>query len=171
MASRLFGLKALREGTWFNSIYRAAWWFLLMLPVILFSNLLWAWLIRQFGVVPEEQFLVRLLADGTFQGPFLVAFFLFAAVLAPVAEELFFRAWLFPVLSSRLNWIAAAATSGLCFSLLHGHPSGFLPLMLLGFVLAWAYQHTADIRVPILMHSFFNANTFLILILAGGDGV
>ena len=83
----------------------------------------------------------------------------FAAVfLAPITEELLFRGILFRYL--RLNVCSltkAAWISGALFSAIHFHWGSLLPLAYLGYVLAKNYDHFGDIRIPILMHMFFNA--------------
>lgn len=58
----------------------------------------------------------------------------------------------------------ALVLSGLCFGILHGSWTGFLPLAVLGMILALAYEATGSIRVPILVHALFNLNTVLIVL-------
>jgi membrane protease YdiL (CAAX protease family) len=89
---------------------------------------------------------------------------LVACVLAPVYEELLFRAGLYRFCRQRLGRGWALLISGVCFGALHGNWAGFLPLALLGMGLAVAYEATGSIRVAIIAHGLFNLNTVLILL-------
>lgn len=84
----------------------------------------------------------------------------FALVVAPIAEELFFRGFVFTALRERLNpWWAAIGT-GLLFGFVHisGSPIGFLPpLALLGFLLCLVYWKTGSIYPTIALHSLNNS--------------
>ena len=60
----------------------------------------------------------------------------------------------------------ALVLSGLCFGILHGSWMGFLPLAILGMILALAYEATGSIRVPIIVHALFNLNS-VVIVLAG----
>jgi hypothetical protein len=89
-----------------------------------------------------------------------------ALVVAPVSEELVFRAGLFRFLRSRApRWVAFAVSAGL-FALLHGNWVSSLPLFVLGLLFAAAYERTGRVAVPMLAHAFFNLNT-LLLVLSG----
>jgi hypothetical protein len=60
--------------------------------------------------------------------------------------------------------LLALVLSGLCFGILHGSWTGFLPLAILGMILAIVYEATGSIRVPIIVHALFNLNTVLIVL-------
>jgi len=93
---------------------------------------------------------------------------LFVCVIAPIAEELFFRGFVFGALRRwRLvvagrnlgNWVAAVVT-GLFFGLVHAgsaSPQYLVPLGFLGFVLCLMRWRTGSLYPCIALHSFNNA--------------
>jgi membrane protease YdiL (CAAX protease family) len=90
----------------------------------------------------------------------LIAVTILVAVAAPLAEEFFFRGFLFPALWRVLGWIPAAVISGLVFGGIHagGTPVVFLiPLAALGFLLCWLYRKTASLLPGMGVHAFNNA--------------
>ena len=98
----------------------------------------------------------------------IVPFVLGAAVFAPIHEELFYRAGVFAVLRERLPRIAAYAACGAVFGLVHFNAFAFLPLAVFGAWLAFLYDSTADIRVPVTVHALFNLSTVVWAVLAPG---
>ena len=78
--------------------------------------------------------------------------------LAPVAEELFFRGFLFAGLRTRWSLWPAAITSGLIFGLVHA-PTGIttvVPLAVLGFALCWLYDRTGSLWPCVIAHMINN---------------
>jgi hypothetical protein len=90
----------------------------------------------------------------------LVAVALLVCVAAPIAEELFFRGFLFGALRKPIGWIAAALVTGIVFGLIHagGTDAVFLvPLAVLGAVLCLLYRWTGSIIPGMGVHAFNNA--------------
>jgi len=77
-------------------------------------------------------------------------------VVAPIAEELFFRgvafnAWL-RERGRRFAYIGSAAL----FATIHVSLVSLLPIFLLGLALAWVYRRTGSLLAPIAMHATVN---------------
>ncbi len=84
---------------------------------------------------------------------------LLIVVAAPLAEESFFRGFVFGGLRSKLSLWPAAIISGVVFGAIHA-PSGpttVVPLALLGVALAFLYDRTGSLWPPIILHAFNNA--------------
>ncbi len=81
---------------------------------------------------------------------------LFAVIVAPVTEELFFRAGIYRFLKSRLPGGVALIGASLLFALFHFNLGSFLPLFVLGIFLAKLYERTGTIATPIMLHLLFN---------------
>jgi membrane protease YdiL (CAAX protease family) len=84
---------------------------------------------------------------------------IFAVVIAPIVEELFFRGFVFTALRDKLAPIWAAIATGILFGLVHafGSPIGFLPpLALLGTLLCIVYWKTGSIYPAIGLHCLNN---------------
>jgi membrane protease YdiL (CAAX protease family) len=79
------------------------------------------------------------------------------AIVAPFVEELFFRGFLFAGLRKHCGWPKAALISSLLFSLFHLQPLAILPIFVLGYILAFLYQHSRSIWPAILIHFSNNA--------------
>ena len=82
---------------------------------------------------------------------------LITAVAAPIVEELMFRGVLYPALKGGWGKIGGAALSAAVFAIVHPTlPSGFLPIMLLGFVMALTYERRGSLLPNIIMHGIHN---------------
>jgi membrane protease YdiL (CAAX protease family) len=78
------------------------------------------------------------------------------ALVAPAAEETFFRGFLYGWLRGRLPPWSAVAVSALVFGLAHLQPVVLLPLFLLGCVLAIVYERSGSLLPGMAVHSVFN---------------
>ena len=96
----------------------------------------------------------------------LIAFALFACVLAPLMEETIFRVFLFNATRRYWGFWAGAIVSGLCFGAAHGDPIAAFPLALGGIVLAGVYYYTNNAFASMVTHGLFNSYTILALIVA-----
>jgi membrane protease YdiL (CAAX protease family) len=98
-----------------------------------------------------------------------------AILLAPVAEELVFRASLFRFLRGRLPHWAALALPALIFAAMHvNRQTGeglitLAPLTAFGLIFSIAYERTGRITVVILAHALFNLHTVIFLLLGLGN--
>jgi hypothetical protein len=111
---------------------------------------------------PQEA--VKMLAQSSSAGENALLVF-FAVLVAPVAEELFFRAGLYRFLKSRLPANLAMVAASFLFALSHFNLESFLPLFVLGLLLARLYERTGHIAPPILFHALFNLATILLIML------
>ncbi|MGI9147943.1 MAG: CPBP family intramembrane glutamic endopeptidase [Chloroflexota bacterium] len=101
-----------------------------------------------------------------------------AGVLAPFAEEVFFRGFLFGLYRRRQPiWVAYAVPS-LLFTLLHNDPTHMsvaqmaglsIGIFLLAILLTWLYEHTGSLYPGMLAHAVNNA-TGLVLVYTLGIG-
>ncbi len=86
-----------------------------------------------------------------------------AAVVAPVAEELFFRGLLqtFFVRLFGSRWAAVLFASTL-FGLVHyPYPHTVPALIMLGVVLGYSYERTGSLLPPIVIHALFNLKALI----------
>jgi membrane protease YdiL (CAAX protease family) len=139
--------------------------YMIALPLIAATAVIWQQLLQHCGVKLEEQELIGIFARS--KSPRLIGAMIFLGCLvAPITEELIFRGGLFRYARTRTpRWIALLVPAVL-FAALHQNLASFAPLMVLGIVFSLAYERTDDIVVPIIAHGLFNLNTFL-LIFAG----
>jgi len=85
----------------------------------------------------------------------------------PVAEETFFRGFVFAGLTRRLGVVGAALASGLLFASFHvssGDSAGLvIPFTVIGVALAGLYRHTGSLWSSIMAHFVFNLVSFVAL--------
>jgi membrane protease YdiL (CAAX protease family)/uncharacterized RDD family membrane protein YckC len=81
------------------------------------------------------------------------------AIVAPIAEELFFRGMLFGGLRGRLSTYPAAAISAAVFGGLHATTgvTAVPPLIVFGFLLALLYERTGSLVPGMIAHALNNA--------------
>ena len=82
-------------------------------------------------------------------------------VVAPVAEELFFRGFVLGGLVIAVGDLRAIAVSSALFAAMHASVGSFIPLLMAGSLLAWLYLRTRSIWPPIAAHSAQNALAML----------
>jgi len=85
-----------------------------------------------------------------------------ACIVVPAAEELLFRGLIFRRVKFSYGAGAGIVISAVLFGIYHGNWTQGIYAGLLGLLLAWAYQQTGAILVPILMHAFSNFTSLLI---------
>ncbi|MBM3138760.1 MAG: CPBP family intramembrane metalloprotease [Chloroflexi bacterium] len=79
--------------------------------------------------------------------------------VAPVAEELFFRALIFRATAGWVSVPAAYAISGVSFGLFHLNPSVIVPFSAIGAIFAWAYWRSKSLWTAIAAHAIVNATS------------
>jgi membrane protease YdiL (CAAX protease family) len=87
-------------------------------------------------------------------------------VLAPIAEEIFFRGFFFAGLRTRWSLWPSALLSGAIFGLVHAPsgPTAAIPLAGLGVGLAWLYNKTGSVYPCMLAHFLNNAIAISVVI-------
>jgi len=139
--------------------------FVAVMTAVDLTSMAWGEAIRFLGLPSEPQDLVDMFAHPQSRATF-VMLFLLATVVAPVVEELIFRAGLFRYLRTRIPRWAALLLPALFFAALHGNWASFGPIAVLAVVFSLAYERTGRISTTIIAHGLFNLNSIL-LVMAG----
>lgn len=124
---------------------------------------LWLVSIYVFGLLTTQPFI---LTSDTLTPPLppvlFIPFGLVAVLLAPWAEESFWRAELFQCWIKPLGLYGSALVTAALFAVLQFRPLLFLPAFLLGLGLALLTHHTQRLYPAVLAHMLFNALTLLL---------
>ena len=148
----LFGLQGVSLST---NLKAACVGLVAALPLVYFIHALCLVL---SGADAEPQPLIQFLA----QNPSLEDRLLLigtALVIAPVAEELIFRGYIFGVLFRYVGKWWALLISAMVFAAIHAHIPSLAGLFALAITLTLVYEGTGSLWAAILMHSLFNAIT------------
>jgi uncharacterized protein len=122
------------------------------------------WLERSLGIESMQE-AVKLLQEA--KDPLVVILMAVAAVIvAPLAEEVVFRGYLYPAAKRFCGPVGAILFSSLVFAAAHGNVVALLPLFVLAVLLCLLYELTGSIWASISVHFLFNAATVTLQLLA-----
>jgi uncharacterized protein len=154
----LFGLSGvgLRD-----NLKAAVWGLLAALPAVYFIHSLCLMLM---GASAEPQPLLQFLAENSNTRD-KILLILTAVIVAPIAEELIFRGYIFGVLRRYTGRWWAMAISALVFASIHAHIPSLAGLFTLAVALTLVYEGAGSLWAPIAMHSLFNAITVVFTLL------
>jgi membrane protease YdiL (CAAX protease family) len=146
-----FGLRpvALRPAVGWAVVAFGAFWLLTAVYVSLVGR-------------PDQQELTRDLADESSLAA-LIGYGILLAFIAPLAEEFFFRGFVFGVLREKIGIAWGALATGIVFGVVHvaGSPIETIGvLIILGVLLCLLYQKTGSLLPCVALHSINNAISF-----------
>jgi uncharacterized protein len=150
--------------------FAAGWWpaLLLIFPLQMAAmtavNLAISWLLLQITGDEFENPQIEAITGGmSLDTGDLVLLLLLIAVVAPIAEELFFRGMLYPVLRVRLGATMAISLNALLFAAVHFIPPLLPGLFVIGLVLTWVRERSDSVIPGILLHMAQNGLVVLAL--------
>ena len=87
-------------------------------------------------------------------------------LLAPIFEEMIFRARLYNILSRNTSPLMSASLSAIAFGVVHLEPIVVIEALLVGVVLSYFYLSKRSIFTPIILHIFNNAFAYALVMLS-----
>ena len=144
--------------------------YLALIPVLILMLVIIAGLISITKYVPERQPVVELFLKekGT---AFLTYSSLFAAIIVPMIEELFFRGFVYSALKKYTGIFWAMTATAALFATLHAHIVGFFPIMALGMLLAYIYEKTGTLVSSVTVHMIHNLSMVFLVFLIKKAGI
>jgi uncharacterized protein len=121
-------------------------------------------LIQGLGISVPEQPVVEMFGR-TGAGIFLAA--LFIVVLAPIGEEIFFRGFLYTAFRRQWGVAPALALSSAVFALFHLEPLLFVPMFVIGLILASLFEYRRSLAPAIFLHAINNLIALITVYRAG----
>lgn len=147
-----------------KNIFLAVSGYIAFLPVLAVLLLLLIIISKLFSYDPPQHALFKLF----FQEESLLILICSTAivvVLGPIVEEVFFRGFTYNAIKRKWGVKSAIAVTSIVFAALHGTLFGFVPILLLGFLLAYMYEKTGSLIPSITIHMLHNGLMMLFLFL------
>jgi membrane protease YdiL (CAAX protease family) len=138
--------------------------YIALIPVLVAVLAAIAFVVSAMKYMPPRQPVVELFLKET-DTTFLLYTSVFAAVFGPVIEELFFRGFMYNAFKKRIGVFAAMLVTASAFAALHAHAVGFLPIMILGMLLAYLYEKTGTLVSSITVHAMHNISMVFMVFL------
>jgi membrane protease YdiL (CAAX protease family) len=135
----------------------------LIIPVTWLLTQLSACLIQTVGGKAEAQTAVQFLQASPPLGEKLFMGFT-TILLAPVVEEMLFRGIFYPSIKQAGFPRVALFGVAFLFAAYHSNLMTFIPLYLLAILLTVVYETTDNLLTAILLHAWFNAVNYVVLI-------
>jgi len=142
--------------------------FLIALPIVTVVQLAWLGTLKLSNLPAEQQDLLRMFKEVN-SPALIIILIVLATLVAPVTEELLFRATLFRYLRTRVPTWVALLLPGTIFAALHVNwitldgLASFVPLITLAVIFSIAYTRTGRIGTAMVAHGLFNLHTILLL--------
>jgi len=119
------------------------------------------WLLPKFGDMQSQQAVeaLTLVKDPMIR----VLLIVYACLLAPFAEEIIFRGYIYAAVKRYTGPLFSMVVVGLLFSVVHMNIPAAIPLWAFAIVLALAYELSGSLWVPIGIHSLFNTLNIVLM--------
>jgi len=143
--------------------------YIALVPVVIIIMVMTFFVVKWLNYQPPVQPIVRIFMEEKTTGILLLST-LFAAIFGPVAEEIFFRGFLYSSIKKIAGSFWGIMITSVIFSALHAHPVGFLPIMALGMLLAYMYEKTGSLVPCISIHIIHNVIMVVLVFLVKGLG-
>lgn len=127
--------------------------------MILLASAVLGLLLNQFGV---RQTQAEELAIGEASPTVFLLLLAAGALLAPLAEEIFFRGYVFRSYLVAKGPVRAYIASSLLFASLHLNVAAFLPLFVIGLIMAFLYHRSGSLVPSIIAHSLNNGFALIV---------
>ena len=115
-----------------------------------------------FGIEAPESKIETLIMNRSVSNTVLL---IVVSFIGPIIEEVFFRGFLYSAFKKNWGILPALFLSSILFSLVHLEIYSFIPLFMIGWLLAYIFEKTRSLFPAIFLHAIYNL--ILILILLG----
>ncbi|MCL4377208.1 MAG: CPBP family intramembrane metalloprotease [Actinobacteria bacterium] len=148
-------------GLKYYSIIKTIWYSFLALLLIILINFAYVFIMtRVFNIAPSASKIEELAKNKNVSSTMLM---IVVSVVAPVCEEIFFRGFLFQGFRKKWGTFAGILISSFLFAAAHLDLYNFLPLMAIGWILAYIFFKTKSLFPVIFLHATYNLLMILVL--------
>jgi membrane protease YdiL (CAAX protease family) len=150
-------------GLRYYSIGKTIWYSFLALLAIFLVSFLYVFLMNSlFSIEAPSSKIEVLVRNRSLSSNILLVV---VTLIAPFSEEVFFRGFLYSAFKKSWGVNAGLFLSSLLFAAVHLELYSFIPLMIIGWILAYMFEKTKSLIPAIFLHGVYNL--ILILILLG----
>ncbi len=150
-------------GIRYYSIGKTLWYTLISLIAIFAISFIYVFVMNSvFGIEAPASKIEILVKNRSISNNILL---IVVSFIGPVIEEVFFRGFLYSAFKKNWGVLPALFLSSVLFSIVHLQLYSFVPLMIIGWLLAYIFEKTKSLFPAIFLHGVYNL--ILILILLG----
>lgn len=149
-------------GLRYYSIWKTIWYTFLSLMVIFALSFLYVFLLNSlFGIEAPSSAVDKLIMEGDVSTNILLVV---VVLVAPFAEEIFFRGYLYSAFKKAWGVNAGLFLSSLLFAMAHMELYSFIPIFFIGWILAYIFEKTKSLFPIIFLHAVYNLILIIILL-------
>lgn len=148
----------------FRNVFYGIAGYIATIPILIVLLAMTVAIANLIKYVPERQPVVELFLKEK-DVTFLAYTSIFASLVGPIIEELFFRAFMYNAMKKYIGIFWSMLITACIFAALHTHIVGFLPIMVLGILLAYLYEKTGTLVSSITVHTIHNFSMLLFVFL------
>ena len=150
-------------GLRYYSIGKTLWYTLISLIAIFAISFIYVFIMSSvIGIEAPVSKIEILIKNRSVSNTVLL---IIVAFIGPIVEEVFFRGFLYSAFKKNWGVIPALFLSSILFSAVHLQVYSFIPLFIIGWLLAYIFEKTKSLFPAIVLHAVYNL--ILILILLG----
>jgi membrane protease YdiL (CAAX protease family) len=147
----------------YYSILKTIWYTFISLILIFLVSFLYVLALKSiFGIEAPPSKVDELISNRNISSNILI---IITTIIAPFCEEIYFRGFLYSAFKNNFGVTVALFLSSFLFALAHLEIYSFIPLMIVGWLLAYIFEKTKSIFAVIFLHAGYNL--ILISILLG----
>jgi membrane protease YdiL (CAAX protease family) len=136
--------------------------------VLVPALMVFGYAIRQIMPKADGSDVVAMIAPAGFSWIVAATIVLYAGILTPVAEELFFRGLLYGWLRRHLGMTGAALVAAAAFALLHQRVDAMIAAFFTALILTWLYEKSGSLLPSIALHQAINTTQLVLVYLSIG---
>ena len=149
-------------GFTYFSIGKTIWYSFVSLLFIFVMSFLYVYFTNSlFGIEAPSSKIDTLVRNQSISSSILIVV---VTVIAPFSEEIFFRGFLYSAFKKKWGVNTGLFLSSFLFALVHLEPYSFIPIMIIGWLLAYLFEKTKSLMTPIFLHAVYNLILILIML-------
>lgn len=148
----------------FKNIFYGIVGYIATVPVLIGILIVISVVINLTKYVPQKQPVVELFLKEE-NAAFLLYTSIFASIVGPFIEELFFRGFMYNAFKKTIGIFWATLFTSAVFACLHANIVGFLPILVLGITLTYLYEKTGTLVSSITVHIMHNLGMVFLVFL------